>query len=313
MSDFLTVNRLKKYFGVNGSVLKAVDDVSFSIASQKTFSLVGESGCGKTTCGRTVMGLYQPTEGEVIFDGQNLAEQNRAQKKEFHKNAQMIFQDPYSCLDPRMNVEAILSEGRKIYYRESAQERKEVLKELLHQVNLPESFLARFPHELSGGQRQRIGIARALALDPEFLVCDEPIAALDVSIQAQVINILMKMQEERKLTYLFISHDLSVVRHISDEIGVMYLGVLVEKGSADEIFAHPLHPYTKALFSSVMHRAGSDDRIRLKGDLPSPLNAPKGCRFCTRCPYAADCTKKDEPQELKEYAPNHFAACGMIG
>lgn len=152
-----------------------------------------------------------------------------------------------------------------------------------------------------------------MALDPEFLVCNEPIAALDVSIQAQVINILMKMQEERKLTYLFISHDLSVVRHISDEIGVMYLGVLVEKGSADEIFAHPLHPYTKALFSSVMHRAGSDDRIRLKGDLPSPLNAPKGCRFCTRCPYAADCTKKDEPQELKEYAPNHFAACGMIG
>lgn len=313
MADILTVNHLKKYFAVNGSVLKAVDDVTFSIAPQKTFSLVGESGCGKTTCGRTIMGLYEPNRGEICFDGQNVSLMNKAQRRQFHKEAQMIFQDPYSCLDPRMNVEALLSEGRKIYYRESSSERKDVLKELLRQVNLPESFLSRFPHELSGGQRQRIGIARALALDPSFLLCDEPIAALDVSIQAQVINILMKLQEERNLTYLFISHDLAVVRHISDEIGVMYLGSLVEKGPADEIFAHPLHPYTKALFSAVNHIAGSEDRIRLKGDLPSPMNIPSGCRFCTRCPYAASCTKKDEPQALKEYAPGHLAACGMIG
>lgn len=313
--NLVTVSHLKKYFPTKGGTLKAVDDVSFSIPWKKTFSLVGESGCGKTTCGRTIMGLYEATAGEVIFDGINIAGQNAKQRRAFHKDAQMIFQDPYSCLDPRMNVEAIISEGRKNYFKESPAQRKQVIKELLASVGLPESFVARFPHELSGGQRQRIGIARALALNPRFLVCDEPIAALDVSIQAQVINILMQLQERQALTYLFISHDLAVVRHISDEIGVMYLGVLVEKAPTQELFAHPLHPYTKALFSSVLHGQKVNgqrvERIPLKGEPPSPVNAPAGCRFCTRCPYADESCAKERPQ-WQEACPGHFVACRKI-
>lgn len=313
--NLVVVDHLKKYFPVKGGILKAVDDVSFSIPEKKTFSLVGESGCGKTTCGRTIMGLYDATEGEVIFDGVNIAGQNARQKRAFHKDAQMIFQDPYSCLDPRMNVEAIISEGRKNYFKESPAQRKQVIQELLHKVGLPEAFIARFPHELSGGQRQRVGIARALALNPRFLVCDEPIAALDVSIQAQVINILMQLQEQNDLTYLFISHDLAVVRHISDEIGVMYLGALVEKAPTQELFTHPLHPYTKALFSSVMHGQEPDgkrvERIRLKGELPSPVNAPAGCRFCTRCPYAEERCTRERPQ-WQEACAGHLVACHKI-
>lgn len=280
MEELIQVENLKKYFDVKGRTLKAVDDVSFTIPRQSTFSLVGESGCGKTTCGRTVMGMYDITEGRILYDGKDLNRLNVSEKKDFHKKAQMIFQDPYSCLDPRMNVETIISEGRKVHFKESKEQRKEVVRELLEKVGLPQPFTARFPHELSGGQRQRVGIARALAVDPEFIVCDEPIAALDVSIQAQVINLLMDLQETRKLTYLFISHDLSIVRHISDEIGVMYLGHLIEKGTTEEIFAHPLHPYTQALFSSVMRgqviNGKKVERIILKGELPSPLNTPSG-------------------------------------
>lgn len=305
----VAVNHLKKYFPAGGRTLKAVDDVSFSIPRQSTFSLVGESGCGKTTCGRTVVGLYEPTDGEIRFDGQDVSKQDPKQKKAFHKDVQMIFQDPYSCLDPRMNVETIIGEGRRHYISETPAQRHEAIRELLNKVNLPASFSARFPHELSGGQRQRIGIARALALGPRFLVCDEPIAALDVSIQAQVINILMNLQEQEKLTYLFISHDLSVVRHISDEIGVMYLGALVERASTEELFLHPLHPYTQALFSSVLRGM---ERIRLRGELPSPIDAPKGCRFCTRCPYATDRCRQERPR-WHEAAPGHFVSCWLIG
>jgi oligopeptide transport system ATP-binding protein len=313
--EILEVSNLKKNFHVNGRILKAVDDVSFSIPVGKTFSLVGESGCGKTTCGRMVTGMYEPTEGTVLFEGQDISQFGKSEKKNFYKDVQMIFQDPYSSLDPRMNVGTIVGEGRKIYFRETKEQRREAICRLLESVNLPEAFLARFPHELSGGQRQRVGIARALALDPKLLVCDEPIAALDVSIQAQVINILMKLQEERKLTYLFISHDLTVVRHISDEIGVMYLGALVEKAPAEELFAHRLHPYTRALLSSVMRGRDEnwhlEESVRLKGELPSPINAPKGCRFCTRCPYATDKCRAERPA-FTEVSPGHYAACFQL-
>ncbi len=312
MDELIQVENLKKYFKVKGKILKAVDDVSFAIPRKTTFSLVGESGCGKTTCGRTIMGMYDVTQGNVFYKGNNIQKMNAVQKKEFHKNAQMIFQDPYSCLDPRMNVETIISEGRKVHFKESAGNRKEIVRELLEKVGLPALFAARFPHELSGGQRQRVGIARALAVNPEFIVCDEPIAALDVSIQAQVINLLMDLQEQQKLTYLFISHDLAIVRHISDEIGVMYLGNLIEKGTTEEIFTHPLHPYTKALFSSVMRGQIVDgkkvERIVLKGELPSPMNAPSGCRFRTRCPYATSQCAECRPK-LKNVADRHQVSC----
>ncbi len=312
MEELIRVENLKKYFDVKGRTLKAVDDISFSIPRQSTFSLVGESGCGKTTCGRTVMGMYDITQGRILYGGKDLNRLNASEKKDFHKKAQMIFQDPYSCLDPRMNVETIISEGRKVHFKESKEQRKEVVRELLEKVGLPQPFTARFPHELSGGQRQRVGIARALAVDPEFIVCDEPIAALDVSIQAQVINLLMDLQETRKLTYLFISHDLSIVRHISDEIGVMYLGHLIEKGTTEEIFTHPLHPYTQALFSSVMRgqviNGKKVERIILKGELPSPLNTPSGCPFRTRCPYASKECAECKPA-FKDVGSGHMVSC----
>lgn len=310
--DLLVVEGLRKYFPMNRRILKAVDDVSFSIPRQKTFSLVGESGCGKTTCGRTIIGLYEKSDGRVLFDGVDTSTYNRKQSREFHRRVQMIFQDPYSCLDPRMNVESIISEGRAGFFTESRSERSLKVKQLLDQVGLPGSFSARFPHELSGGQRQRVGIARALAMEPEMLICDEPIAALDVSIQAQVINMLMQLQEERRLTYLFISHDLAIVRHISDEIGVMYLGSLVEKAPTDELFSNPLHPYTKALFSAVVRKKErQSERIELKGELPSPINAPSGCRFRTRCPFATEECSKCVPQ-WKELGGGHGVACLKI-
>lgn len=304
---------LKKYFPVKqGLVAKAVDDVSFSIYKGETLSLVGESGCGKTTCGRTLLGAYDRTEGSIRYRGQDLRKLQGKERLRFQKNNQMIFQDPYSCLDPRMTISTIIQEGMRIHYRLSAEEYRERTRELLLRVGLTENFASRFPHELSGGQRQRVGIARALAMEPEFIVCDEPIAALDVSIQAQVINLMIRLQRELKLTYLFISHDLSMVRHISDRIAVMYLGSIVELAPAKPLYDAPRHPYTQALFSAIPKaepRTGwSKERIHLSGEIPTPIHPPKGCKFSTRCPYAKDICREVRP-ELQEIGDGHYVAC----
>ena len=304
--ELLEVRNLRKHFPLKGKeVVKAVCDVSFSLERGRTFSLVGESGCGKTTCGRTLLGLYEKTGGTVLFEGKDTSTFTPKESRAFRRRAQMIFQDPYSCLDPRMNVESIILEGRKEFFKEGRSERHEKVKELLSLAGLPESFSARFPHELSGGQRQRVGIARALAVEPDLIVCDEPVAALDVSIQAQVINLFLELQEKKGLSYLFISHDLSIVRHISDEIGVMYLGALVEKAPAEELFQNPLHPYTKALFSAVRRESG---RIKLKGEMPSPVSLSGGCRFSSRCPFASEECRRTCPS-LRELSPGHSVAC----
>lgn len=245
------VQGLSRYFPSKRGVVKAVDDVSFQIRKGETFSLVGESGCGKTTCGRTLLGVYSKTAGKVLYHGVDKDSLSKAQQKEYLQKNQMIFQDPYACLDPRMSIASIIEEGMKVHFSYSASERTAICAELLHKVGLPAEFLSRFPHELSGGQRQRIGIARALAMNPEFIVCDEPIAALDVSIQAQVVNLLIRLQKEMGLTYLFISHDLSMVKHISDKIAVMYLGSIVELGTPDVLYNRPMHPYSKALLSAI--------------------------------------------------------------
>lgn len=284
------VQGLSRYFPSKRGVVKAVDDVSFQIRKGETFSLVGESGCGKTTCGRTLLGVYSKTAGKVLYHGVDKDSLNKAQQKEYLQKNQMIFQDPYACLDPRMSIASIIEEGMKVHFSYSASERTAICAELLHEVGLPAEFLSRFPHELSGGQRQRIGIARALAMNPEFIVCDEPIAALDVSIQAQVVNLLIRLQKEMGLTYLFISHDLSMVKHISDKIAVMYLGSIVELGTPDVIYNRPMHPYSKALLSAIPVADPDGNwakkRIPLTGEVPSPVDAPAGCKFWKRCPYA---------------------------
>ena len=310
------VRDLCKYFKVKGGrTLKAVDGVSFDIYKGETFSLVGESGCGKTTCGRTILGVYPKTSGSVLYRGRELSSLSGAELKAYKKNNQMIFQDPYSCLDPRMSIGTIIQEGMTVHFDMSAEERNKKVSELLSIVGLTDEFASRFPHELSGGQRQRIGIARALALKPEFIVCDEPIAALDVSIQAQVINLMIKLQKEMGLTYLFISHDLSMVRHISDKIGVMYLGSLVELSETKKLYENPLHPYTKALFSAIPKADPSADwkknRIRLEGEVPSPINTTEACKFCKRCRYAMPKCSVEKP-ELKEVEAGHFAACHLL-
>lgn len=312
----IEVKGLKKYFDINVGMfktkpLKAVDDVSLSINKGETLGLVGESGCGKTTVGRTILNLYRPTAGEIWYDGKLI--ESKADIKEFRKKATMVFQDPYSSLNPRMTVSDIIGEPldvHKLY--NNKKEREERILELMGHVGLNSEHASRYAHEFSGGQRQRIGIARSLAVNPDFIVCDEPVSALDVSIQAQVINMFGELQQQLGLTYLFIAHDLLVVRHISDRIGVMYLGRLVELADAGEIYDNPLHPYSKSLLSSVPipdpKIARANKRIVLSGDIPSPLNAPSGCPFRTRCPHATAMCAESMP-EFKEVSKGHFVAC----
>ena len=310
------VKHLKEYFNINTGLfsskpLKAVDDVSFAIRRGETLGLVGESGCGKTTVGRTLLHLYKPTDGEIWFDGKQIV--TKKDIAEYREKTAMVFQDPYSSLNPRMTVADIIGEPldvHKMYSNEK--ERKERILELMGQVGLNSEHANRYAHEFSGGQRQRIGIARALAMKPQFVVCDEPVSALDVSIQAQVINMFDELQDKMGLTYLFIAHDLLVVRHISDRIAVMYLGKMVELADAREIYEPPLHPYTRRLMSAVPlpdpKMARENKRIVLTGDIPSPLNAPSGCPFRTRCPYASDVCAQSMP-EFKDVGGGHFVAC----
>ena len=307
----IEIRDLKKHFDLGkNKVLKAVDGVSFDIYRGETLGLVGESGCGKTTLGRTLTVLYAKTSGEIKYSGKTA---NEFSRKEFAKKAQMIFQDPQASLNPRMTVGDIIAEGLNIQkICKNRDERNKIVYELLESVGLNREHASRFPHEFSGGQRQRIGIARALAVNPEFIVCDEPIAALDVSIQAQVVNLLKELQRDRGLTLLFIAHDLSMVKYISDRVAVMYLGDLVELSESDELSAKPLHPYTQALLSAVPiadpELEVSKNRIKLEGDLPSPINPPKGCKFSTRCAYVKDRCISERPS-LREVEPGHYAAC----
>ncbi len=317
--NLIEVKGLKKYFDINVGLfkskpLKAVDDVSFSIKRGETLGLVGESGCGKTTVGRTILNLYKPTAGEIWYDGKLI--KTSADIKEFRKKATMVFQDPYSSLNPRMTVSDIIGEPLDVHKMcKDKAEREARILELMSHVGLNSEHASRYAHEFSGGQRQRIGIARSLAVNPDFIVCDEPVSALDVSIQAQVINMFGELQEQLGLTYLFIAHDLLVVRHISDRIAVMYLGRMVELADAGEIYDHPLHPYSKSLLSAVPvpdpKIARANQRIALAGDIPSPLNAPSGCPFRTRCQYATDKCAESMP-EFKEVSTGHFVACHRV-
>ena len=316
-APLVQVEHLKKYFQVSrGKVLHAVDDVTFSIPKGTTLGLVGESGCGKTTVGRTLVGLYQPDGGRVTFDGQDITHLKGKEKRAITRRMQMVYQDPYASLNPFFTVGEIITEGLEIHnIGESKKERMEIAYDLLNRVGLHREHANRFPHEFSGGQRQRIGIARALAIEPEFIVCDEPISALDVSIQSQVINLLHDLQEKLGLTYLFIAHDLNIVKYISDRIAVMYLGNVVELASSDELYKNTLHPYSQALLSAVPIPDPSAEaqkhRIIISGDVPSPINTPKGCNFAGRCHKACDKCKESKPQ-LKEITPGHFVACHLV-
>ena len=314
------VKNLKKYFTVEAGMfskkkgfIHAVDDVSFEIYKRETLGLVGESGCGKTTLGRLIIRLLEPTEGEVYFEEKNIFKIEPEALRNFRKNMQIIFQDPDASLNPRMRVMDIISEPLTTQGVLNGREKLERVKELMGTVALRESYMRRYPHQISGGQKQRIGIARALALNPKLIVCDEPVSALDVSIRSQILNLLNKLQEKLNLTYLFISHDLSVIKHISDRIGVMFLGKIVELGTTEKIFKHQLHPYTKFLLSALPlpnpHLRDREQNI-LKGEIPSPINLPSGCRFHTRCPYARDRCKKEEPELIKH--GDHLAACHFV-
>lgn len=313
----LEVENLKIHFEVGGpNKLKAVDGINFQIYKGETFGLVGESGCGKTTAGKATLGIYKPTDGKVYFKGEDVSDlKNRKEILDFKSKAQMIFQDPYASLDPRMTVDEIIQEGLNVHYPKMTKEEKSsVVTDLLQMVGLNPEHGARFPHELSGGQRQRIGISRALAMNPEYIVCDEPISALDVSIQAQIVNILNRLKWEKGLTYLFISHDLSMVQHISDRIGVMYLGNMMEITSNKELFANPLHPYTQALISAIPIADKDYEKkelIKLEGEIPSPVNPPKGCVFSTRCMHCMDKCREVKP-ELREITPGHQVACHLF-
>ncbi|MDQ3771186.1 MAG: dipeptide ABC transporter ATP-binding protein [Actinomycetota bacterium] len=320
-SELLRVEDLKVYFPIKSGLVidrhvgdvKAVDGVTFDITRGETLGLVGESGCGKTTVGRTILRLYDPTEGRIIFEGNDIARLAQREMRKLRGRMQMVFQDPYSSLNPRQNVGNLIAEPLKIHGIASGDDGRRRAEELLDIVGLPKASTARYPHEFSGGQRQRIGLARALALNPDLIVADEPVSALDVSIQAQMVNLLEELQEEFDLTYLFIAHDLAVVRHISDRIAVMYLGRIVEVASADELYASPRHPYTIALLSAVPipdpEIESSRERILLKGDLPSPANPPPGCRFHTRCPFRQPERCDTEVPELRLLSDGHLAAC----
>jgi len=315
--DLLRVDNLVKHYPIRGGLLqrtvaqvKAVDGVTFSVKKGETLGLVGESGCGKTTVGRTILRLIPNTSGKVTFDNKDVFSLNSTEMKALRKDMQIIFQDPYSSLDPRMPIGESVGEGLLVHGMRDTRKRNDAVMEMLKRVGLEDYHAKRYPHEFSGGQRQRIGIARALALRPKFIVCDEPVSALDVSIQAQVLNLLKDLQKDFGLTYLFIAHNLAVVEHISDRVGVMYVGKLVELAPRDRIFADPLHPYTKALLSAIPMPDPTlkRDRMILQGDVPSPVNPPAGCRFHTRCPFAVEKCKHQEPQ-LKELKPGQFAAC----
>ncbi len=318
-NDLMIVQDLKKYFPVRSGLMqrvtaqvKAVDGVSFTIKSGECLGMVGESGCGKTTVGRTILRLIEPTAGSVVFDGQDIATADSKTLKAMRRNMQIIFQDPYSSLDPRVPIGESISEGLLIHGMKDSRERNAIVVDMLRKVGMEEYHSRRYPHEFSGGQRQRIGIARALALRPKFIVCGEPVSALDVSIQSQVLNILRDLQHEFGLTYLFIAHNLSVVEHISDRVAVMYLGKMVELTDREELFRDPRHPYTQALMSAIPipdpKVRAKRTRIVLKGDVPSPVNPPSGCRFHTRCPIAQDVCSKQDP-EFRELKPGHWAAC----
>jgi oligopeptide transport system ATP-binding protein len=316
----LKVEGLKMYFPITQGIIlqrqvgsiKAVDGIDFYIRRGETLGLVGESGCGKSTTGRAILQLYRPTAGHVYFEGVDLTQMKGEQLRRQRRKMQMIFQDPYASLNPRMTVGNIIGEPLEVHNIARGKEKRERVMELLQVVGLNPYFINRYPHEFSGGQRQRIGIARALAVNPDFIVCDEPISALDVSIQAQIINLLEELQEQFGLTYLFIAHDLSVVRHISDRVAVMYLGKIVEMTDRDTLYTNPLHPYTQALLSAVPIPdpvvESKRQRIILEGDVPSPANPPKGCRFCTRCPRVMDICREREP-EFKDVGNEHYVAC----
>lgn len=314
----LEIKNLTKFFPVRKGIgndaklfVKAVDNVSFSIGRGETLGLVGESGCGKTTVGRTILRLYEPTSGSILFEEKDIT---KADMKPLRRKMQMIFQDPYASLNPRMTVSDIIGEPMDIHHLEKGEQRREKIFSLLEMVGLNKEQANRYPHEFSGGQRQRIGIARALAVQPEFIVCDEPISALDVSIQAQIVNMLEDLQKSLGLTYLFIAHDLSMVKHISNRVGVMYLGKLVELASSSELYEKPTHPYTRALLSAIPvadpNESKKRERIILEGDVPSPINPPSGCRFRTRCSYVMKKCSEEEPV-FKEVAPGHFCACHL--
>ena len=311
----LEVKNLKKYFKIDSKTwLKAVDDVSFGIEEGETLGLVGESGCGKSTLGRTVIGLYPPTDGSILFEGRDITRLTAKERVALTRKMQIIYQDPYACLDPRMTVADIIAEGLDIHGICKGEQRRKRIYELLRLVGMNEEHANRFPHEFSGGQRQRIGIARALAINPKFIICDEPISALDVSIQAQVVNLLEDLQKQLGLTYLFIAHDISMVAHISDRIAVMYLGAMAELAPSKDIMESPLHPYTKALLSAVPFAdpdaSRARNRIKLTGDVPSPMSAQTGCKFASRC---SQCTKacREEAPTLREVRPGHFVSCHL--
>ena len=320
MSDvILKAEDLKKYFKIKGrKVVKAVDGVSIEVERGKTLGLVGESGCGKSSLGRTLIRIYEPTEGKITLNGKDISGKSTKRfRQDLARSIQMIFQDPYACLSPRMTVSQLISEGWGLNHaiHMSAEEKRDRVIELLETVGLNEEHANRFPHEFSGGQRQRIGIARALSMSPELIICDEPISALDVSIQAQVMNLLLKLQQDKGLSYIFIAHDLSMVRYISDTVAVMYLGSIMEYATNKELYENPQHPYTKALFSAIpvanpkIEKGRS--RIKLEGEIPSPINSPKGCKFCTRCAYAKPVCF-EQPPVLKECGPGHKVACHLI-
>lgn len=324
MKELIKIDNLKQHFKIGTnilsgkqSVIKAVDGVSLTIYDGETLGLVGESGSGKTTLGRTLLHLYKPTSGKVFYKDDEINHVKGAQFKAYRRKMQYIFQDPYASLDPRMTVADIVGEPLDIHKLTGNKKDKEAkIMEILRMVGLSNEHASRYPHEFSGGQRQRIGIARALAVQPEFIVCDEPVSALDVSIRAQILNMLEEMQKSLKLTYLFISHDLAVVRHISTRVGVMYLGKLVELADVNEIFDKPLHPYTRALISAIPEPdpdvTRNKQRVLLKGEIPSSINPPSGCKFRTRCQYVQDICKNDEP-DLKEISPGHYCACHFAG